>query len=260
MRTGLNAKLLNARPENVERESEIIAQAGRRGAITVATNMAGRGTDILLGGSAKGLSKVLTKYMMLYKLGSYKLAGNEAEENRLRNLGDSNIEENASDQAIVENDPDVIALPSLLSIATSLDLWLPAVPSTHIEIDVKRAVISCIDKIGEKAGKVEVEDIISQAADGISSSATDYEVKLLRSALNKLSKEFDEVIKAERDVVKKLGGLYVIGTSRHESRRIDNQLRGRSGRQGDPGSSRFFLSLEDDLFRIFGADKMAGKF
>ena len=74
-----------------------------------------------------------------------------------------------------------------------------------------------------------------------------------------MTKEFDEIIKKEREYVKKLGGLYVVGTSRHESRRIDNQLRGRSGRQGDPGGTRFFLSLEDDIFKIFGADKMAGR-
>ena len=78
----------------------------------------------------------------------------------------------------------------------------------------------------------------------------DIAVKLLRQGLNKITKEFEDMIEMEREKVKRLGGLYVIGTSRHESRRIDNQLRGRAGRQGDPGGTRFFLSLEDDIFKV----------
>jgi preprotein translocase subunit SecA len=83
-------------------------------------------------------------------------------------------------------------------------------------------------------------------------------LQLLRNALTAATSEFDAVVKREKEFVKRLGGLYVVGTARHESRRIDNQLRGRAGRQGDPGGTRFFLSLEDDIFKIFGADKMSG--
>ena len=112
----------------------------------------------------------------------------------------------------------------------------------------------------EMAGnmKLDVEDLISRAAEnraGIDTK-TDFAIKLMRQAIKGCAEEYDETIKLERAQVKRLGGLYVIGTSRHESRRIDNQLRGRSGRQGDPGGTRFFLSLEDDIFKIFGGDKM----
>ncbi len=143
---GIPHNVLNAKHH--EREAEIIAQAGRAGAVTISTNMAGRGTDILLGGNPKFLAKTM-------------MSGEET-------------------------DPEVL------------------------------------QKAYEKA----------------------YE-----KALGIVQKEKEKVIQA--------GGLHVLGTERHESRRIDNQLRGRSGRQGDPGSSRFYLSLEDDLLRIFGSDRIS---
>merc|ERR1711871_268192 len=122
------------------------------------------------------------------------------------------------------------------------------------ELNLKRAVISCLDTIGTEANRLEVEDIVAQATDN--APVDDIAVKLLRKGLSKVTSELEEMIKPEREKVRRLGGLYVIGTSRHESRRIDNQLRGRSGRQGDPGGTRFFLSLEDDIFKVFGGDKM----
>ncbi|HZF39264.1 MAG TPA: preprotein translocase subunit SecA, partial [Blastocatellia bacterium] len=142
--------VLNAKPENAGREAEIVAQAGRKGAVTIATNMAGRGTDILLGGNAEFLGREFLKKQ--------------------------------------EINPDE-ATPEQIEAA--------------------------IEKVKPQ-------------------------------------------IEAEHEEVVGLGGLHILGTERHESRRIDNQLRGRSGRQGDPGSSRFFLSLEDDLMRIFGSDKLDG--
>ena len=145
---GIKHNVLNAKHH--EKEAYIIAQAGRVGAVTIATNMAGRGTDILLGGNAEYLAKE--------------------------------------------------------------------------ELDKK----------------------------GITKENPDYE-NLKNEALNKAK----EITQKEHDEVVKLGGLHVIGTERHESRRIDNQLRGRAARQGDPGSTRFFLSLEDDLMRIFGGEKIA---
>ena len=141
--------VLNAKHH--EKEAEIIAQAGRKGSVTIATNMAGRGTDILLGGNPEGLAKLEAKKR---DLEFYDLDGKET--------------------------PEFSALVEELAIQTE----------------------------------------------------------------------------AEKQEVISLGGLHILGTERHESRRIDNQLRGRAGRQGDPGSSRFFLSLEDDLMRIFGGDKM----
>ncbi|CAH2030712.1 preprotein translocase subunit SecA [Trichlorobacter ammonificans] len=140
---GVPHYVLNAKQH--EREAEIVAQAGRKGAITIATNMAGRGTDILLGGNPEGLLK------------QWRLENPDADE------------------------------------------------------------AACAAKLAE----------------------------------------FKERCKGEHDAVVALGGLHIIGTERHESRRIDNQLRGRSGRQGDPGSSRFYLSLEDDLLRIFGSERVS---
>jgi preprotein translocase subunit SecA len=297
---GVDARLLNAKPENIERESEIVAQAGRLGAVTVATNMAGRGTDILLGGSAKGTASVLAKHLLLVKLGlteapqpgiaavsSAKAAtpavsatgeisalddGAEAEEGSFAAAVKDGperppqAEEEESEGAteaseeeeedIIETDPDVLSLPDINDLAKHLDFWLPKKLKKKTDIALKRAVISCVDLLGESAGRLDVEDVVAQASD--SAPVTEQAIKLLRAALQMVTKEFDTVVKAERQRVQQLGGLYVIGTSRHESRRIDNQLRGRAGRQGDPGGTRFFLSLEDDMFKIFGADKMAG--
>lgn len=154
--------ILNAK--NHKREAEIIAQAGKKGAVTIATNMAGRGTDILLGGNPE--------FMAIQDL---------------RNEGISD---------------------ELISVATSY-----------------------------------VQNI------------TD-EQKAVREKYREYLKEHEEVTDAEKKEVVALGGLHIIGTERHESRRIDNQLRGRSGRQGDPGSSLFFISLEDDLAKRFGGERL----
>ncbi len=156
--------ILNAK--NHKREAEIIAQAGKKGAVTIATNMAGRGTDILLGGNPEYLAK-----------------------QDLRNEGVSE---------------------ELIDIATSY-----------------------------------VQDVSD-------------EVKEIRERYQEYLKEHSAVTDKEKEEVIALGGLHIIGTERHESRRIDNQLRGRSGRQGDPGSSLFFISLEDDLARRFGGERLQG--
>ncbi len=156
--------ILNAK--NHKREAEIIAQAGKKGAVTIATNMAGRGTDILLGGNPEYLAK-----------------------QDLRNEGVSE---------------------ELIDIATSY-----------------------------------VQDVSD-------------EVKEIRERYQEYHKEHSAVTDKEKEEVIALGGLHIIGTERHESRRIDNQLRGRSGRQGDPGSSLFFISLEDDLARRFGGERLQG--
>ena len=162
LRNRIRHNILNAK--NHQREAEIIAQAGKKGAVTIATNMAGRGTDILLGGNPEYLAK-----------------------QDLRNKG------------IAEEDIDM---------ASSF-----------------------------------VQDVSD-------------EIKALREEYNKLLEEHKKVTDAEKEEVIKAGGLYILGTERHESRRIDNQLRGRAGRQGDPGKSQFFISLEDDLARRFGGERM----
>ena len=324
--------LLNARPENAEREGEVVAQAGRLAAVTVATNMAGRGTDILLGGSAKGLSRALAKQMLLVRLGVMQVptaaaaatvemteevttAGELAADNdnvssppdsvnnppaHVHEQEDENVENQDDDEVEkeeVETDPDVLALPSLAALAAHMGLSLPRAPSGNnkrVELDLQRAVVSCSDdllqqtesgservanmaKLSEADWRLVAEDVISQASDssspittartdtpdvdnvGVVGAVSTPSLRLLRTALRRLEAHFEVVLAPEREAVRRLGGLYVVGTVRHLSRRIDNQLRGRSGRQGDLGASRFFLSLEDDMFRVFGADKMAGE-
>ena len=161
-RHGIKHQVLNAKYH--EKEAEIVAQAGQYGAVTIATNMAGRGTDIMLGGNAEYLAK-----------------------NQMRKEG------------YYEN---------LIVEATGF-------------------------------GDTVDEEIIEA-----------------RQRFTELSKKFKEELRPEAEKVKEAGGLFIVGTERHESRRIDNQLRGRSGRQGDPGCSRFYLSLEDDLMRLFGGDRI----
>ncbi|MBR5448036.1 MAG: SEC-C domain-containing protein, partial [Clostridia bacterium] len=163
-RVGIPHTVLNAKYH--DKEADIVAQAGRLGAVTISTNMAGRGTDILLGGNAEYLAK-----------------------SQMRKEG---YEE------------------SVIALATGY------------------------------------------------SESVDEETRAARAHYRELYHSFSEKIKPEAEKVCEAGGLFVIGTERHESRRIDNQLRGRSGRQGDPGESRFFLSFEDDLMRLFGTDRIIG--
>nr|YP_001293505.1 preprotein translocase subunit SecA [Rhodomonas salina]A6MVS6.1 RecName: Full=Protein translocase subunit SecA [Rhodomonas salina]ABO70845.1 preprotein translocase subunit A [Rhodomonas salina] len=196
---GVPHNLLNAKPENIKREAEIIAQAGRKGAVTIATNMAGRGTDILLGGNSNYMAK-----------------------NALNIL----LKEVPSKSSFTKNDPQLQSLHSFL---------LNKIESYEIDDDELETKISIACEKGF------TEDALTIT---------------LRAAYQILIEKYSSLIKKEQGEVIALGGLHVIGTERHESRRVDNQLRGRAGRQGDPGSSRFFLSLEDNLLRIFGGDKI----
>ena len=166
-RRGVKHEVLNAKYH--DKEAEIIAQAGRLGAVTIATNMAGRGTDIVLGGNPTFLTKKEMK-----KLGY--------------------------DESVIN------------------------------KVD---ASLEGIDREGNE------------------------ELFAAREKYEELYKKYKEETKAEQEEVMKAGGLAIIGTERHESRRIDNQLRGRAGRQGDPGSSRFYISLEDDLMRLFGSERIS---
>ena len=163
-RNGIPHTVLNAKYH--EREAEIVAQAGRLGAVTISTNMAGRGTDIMLGGNPEYMAK-----------------------NEMR--------------------------------------------------------------------KREIPEELIAVANG-TAVTTDEEVLAARAMFAELYDKFKKEIEPEANQVREAGGLFILGTERHESRRIDNQLRGRSGRQGDPGESRFFLSLEDDLMRLFGSDRLIG--
>jgi preprotein translocase subunit SecA len=177
---GIPHQVLNAKQH--ERESRIVAQAGRKGAVTVATNMAGRGTDILLGGNPESLTR----------------------EHFLKNK---------------------LAMPYAAA---------PAVIGAESS-DGNAAAASVPMVLFQHEGKI---------------------FQVPQEHWKPVYDQFAEQCKAEHDEVVALGGLHILGTERHEARRIDNQLRGRAGRQGDPGSSRFFLSLEDDLMRIFGGERV----
>ena len=209
----LSYQLLNAKPENVRRESEIVAQAGKRGAITIATNMAGRGTDIILGGNStfnvqKELYDVLTfarNYMITNK----------------RNLFQSPLK----NQFKSYSQNFLSVLFSLLNDPLFLELS---------DIGILRAL---------------------RESDKNSISNLSYECSL-KFLIDDLKQYYDKNQKQENQIVKNLGGLYIVGTERNDSRRVDNQLRGRCGRQGDPGTSQFFLSLDDNLLRLFGGSKI----
>jgi preprotein translocase subunit SecA len=209
----LSYQILNAKPENVRRESEIVAQAGKKSAITIATNMAGRGTDIILGGNInfqiqKELYDILTlsrNYILSKKINIFQSA--------LKNQSHCNSQKFLS------------VLFSLLTDKNFLKLS---------DIDILR---------------------ILRENDNISIPDTSYQcsIKFLIDQLVIYYKKHQE---QENKLVKNLGGLYIVGTERNDSRRVDNQLRGRCGRQGDPGISRFFLSLDDNLLRLFGGPKI----
>ena len=209
----LSYQILNAKPENVRRESEIVAQAGKRGSITIATNMAGRGTDIILGGNINfKIQKELYDILTLSK--NYKLS-------KKTNILESSFLNNfkGSSQKFLS------VLLSLLNNQKFLTLS---------DLDILR---------------------ILRENDRISIPVTSYQCSI-RFLINELifyNKKYQE---QENKIVKNLGGLYIIGTERNDSRRVDNQLRGRCGRQGDPGTSRFFLSLDDNLLRLFGGSKI----
>ena len=235
--------LLNARPENVERESEIIAQAGRKSTITIATNMAGRGTDIILGGNSDYMARLkLREYLMP------KIVMPEDEES-----------------FAVQSVPGVggRARPQGFAPGKKVKTWkaspqiFPTQLSKETEQMLKGAVSFAVQKYGEQSlPELEAEDKIAVATEN--APTDDPVIQKLREVYKAVRKTYDAFTSSEHDEVVQLGGLHVMGTERHESRRIDNQLRGRAGRQGDPGSTKFFLSLEDNLLRIFGGDRVAG--
>ena len=209
----LSYQVLNARPENVRRESEIVAQAGKRGAITIATNMAGRGTDIILGGNISfKVQKELYEILTLLK--RYILANKT-------NIFQTPVK----GQLLSKSQKFLSGLISLLSDKEFLELS---------DIDVLRIL-----RENEK---------ISVPINSYQSS--------IRFLISELTLYYKKEQSQNNKIVKNLGGLYIIGTERNDSRRVDNQLRGRCGRQGDPGVSRFFLSLDDNLLRLFGGPKI----
>ncbi|MDJ0571204.1 MAG: preprotein translocase subunit SecA [Pleurocapsa sp. MO_192.B19] len=242
-RKGIEHNLLNAKPENVERESEIVAQAGRKTAVTIATNMAGRGTDIILGGNAD--------YMARLKVREYLMP-------RIVIPEDDDLMANVPGIDMSKNSPKGFA-PN--SNGKKVKTWkaspqiFPTELSAEAENMLKETVKFAVQQYGEQSlPELEAEEKIAVAAEN--APVDDPVLQKLREAYKIIRQEYDQFTDAEHDEVIANGGLHVIGTERHESRRVDNQLRGRAGRQGDPGSTRFFLSLQDNLLRIFGGDRV----
>jgi preprotein translocase subunit SecA len=198
-RAGIPHQVLNAKQH--EREAIIISQAGRKGTVTVSTNMAGRGTDILLGGNPEAMTR---DYCLKNKL----------------------------------------ALP--YAPASSV---IGALPGAETPEQADAAIAA-----GSNGAEAPSNGGSSPAMVLFQIEGRIFQVPL--EQWKPIYDQFAEQCKAEHDQVVALGGLHILGTERHEARRIDNQLRGRAGRQGDPGSSRFFLSLEDDLLRIFGGERV----
>ncbi|XP_072974820.1 protein translocase subunit SECA1, chloroplastic isoform X1 [Typha angustifolia] len=225
---GIPHEVLNAKPENVEREAEIVAQSGRLGSVTIATNMAGRGTDIILGGNAEFMGRLKLREMLMPRVVK------------------------PTEGAFVS----VKKLPPRKTWKVNESLF-PCNLSTDTISFAKDAVELAAKTWGQRSlTELEAEERLSYTCE--KGPTRDEVISKLRDAFTKIIEEYKIYTEEEKKQVVLAGGLHVVGTERHESRRIDNQLRGRSGRQGDPGSSRFFLSLEDNIFRIFGGDRIQG--
>ena len=214
---GIKAELLNASPENAAREGEIIAQAGRAGIVTVATNMAGRGTDILLGGCPSTMSRIKVRSVLI-------------------------------DEGVISKEEAATLPPN------PAEDYFPCPINEDVLFALKDAAIAIKKAKGDDLTALDIDDILTIATDTTESEEDPEYIIKLRDAAEAVKDLYKAILDEEKEVVIKNGGLYVMGTNRHESSRIDNQLRGRAGRQGDPGTSRFFLSFQDDMFVIFGGD------
>jgi len=241
---GIPHNLLNAKPENVEREAEIVAQAGRAGAVTIATNMAGRGTDIILGGNTDYMARLKLREVLLPLL----VRPEEGHRPPIPLPREASRAGFAPGAALPASPP---------SEARAIGALFPCALTPATEQSLVELARELVKAWGDRALSVlQLEDRIAQAAE--KAPTDDPQIQALRSLIARVRAEYDVVVKEEEERVRQAGGLHVIGTERHESRRVDNQLRGRAGRQGDPGSTRFFLSLEDNLLRIFGGERVAG--
>jgi preprotein translocase subunit SecA len=259
-REGVKHVVLNAKYH--EREAEIVAQAGRYGAVTIATNMAGRGTDIILGGVGDNRGRAILREKGL----DHETAPEEertaayaqAAEEMAHDFKKAMAERKATDEvrklqakrflgllaSFAPDHPSVLAAEELSKTVPVLSGYLALVKGLNRSGKEKIArnfypqIETQVDFLGTHP--------LRASLDGLE---TDPKALL---AVEKLLQD------NERERVVSLGGVHILATERHEARRIDNQLRGRAGRQGDPGSSRFYLSLEDDLMRIFGSDRISG--
>ena len=241
--------LLNAKPENVEREAEIVAQAGRSGAVTIATNMAGRGTDIILGGNSDYMARLKLREVLLPRL----VRPEEGHRPPVPLQRNTDAADGFGAKAAPASGPHGSAPSEAKAIGSLYPCQLTDATDQAL-VELARDLVKAW---GDRAlSVIELEDRIATAAE--KAPTDDAQIAALRVAIAMVKAEYDEVVEKEEGRVRESGGLHVIGTERHESRRVDNQLRGRAGRQGDPGSTRFFLSLGDNLLRIFGGERVAG--
>ena len=237
--------LLNAKPENVEREAEIVAQAGRSGAVTIATNMAGRGTDIILGGNSDYMARLKLKETLMPLL--------VKPDNEHKPPIPKQRSSKSKGGFSKSSETNKISINNQLNIVNGL---FPCKLGEDVENKLSALTKQLIDSWGDRQlSVIELDDRIATAAE--KAPTDDDLISSLREVLSLVKNEYEKVLIQEEENVRKAGGLHVIGTERHESRRVDNQLRGRAGRQGDLGSTRFFLSLEDNLLRIFGGERVA---
>ena len=237
--------LLNAKPENVEREAEIVAQAGRSGAVTIATNMAGRGTDIILGGNSDYMARLKLKETLMPLLVRPDNEHKPPITNQRNLKTGGGFSSKKSDAKNIKN-----------SEIGSIKSLFPCKLGENTESELSDLSKKLVDAWGDRTlSVIELEDRIATAAE--KAPTNDLLIQSLRESLASVKEEYEKVLIQEEENVRLAGGLHVIGTERHESRRVDNQLRGRAGRQGDLGSTRFFLSLEDNLLRIFGGERVA---
>ncbi len=237
--------LLNAKPENVEREAEIVAQAGRSGAVTIATNMAGRGTDIILGGNSDYMARLKLKETLMPLL----VKPDNEHKPPIPKQRSSKSKGGFSKSSQKNKD-------TINSQLNSVNSLFPCKLGEDTEHQLSVLSKQLVEAWGERQlSIIDLDDRIATAAE--KAPTDDNLISSLRNVLSLVKSEYQQVLIQEEENVRKAGGLHVIGTERHESRRVDNQLRGRAGRQGDLGSTRFFLSLEDNLLRIFGGDRVA---
>ena len=241
--------LLNAKPENVEREAEIVAQAGRSGAVTIATNMAGRGTDIILGGNSDYMARLKLREVLLPRL----VRPEEGHRPPVPLQRNTDAADGFGAKAAPASGPHGSAPSEAKAIGSLYPCQLTDATDQALVELARDLVKAWGDRV---LSVIELEDRIATAAE--KAPTDDAQIAALRVAIAMVKAEYDEVVEKEEGRVRESGGLHVIGTERHESRRVDNQLRGRAGRQGDPGSTRFFLSLGDNLLRIFGGERVAG--
>ncbi|CAM6008715.1 unnamed protein product, partial [Sphagnum balticum] len=227
--------ILNARPKYAAREAEIVAQAGRKNAITLATNMAGRGTDIILGGNPEMLAKELVENSLLRFITS-EAPNIDTDGVPLSQLALSKIKQSPATQARLAR----------ACVAAKYTCGPNGAKLNYREAKERLAVALELAK-SEKESELQ-KMAIGQGAEIITLGPT------IALAYLSMLQDCQIHCRNEGAEVKCLGGLHVIGTALHESRRIDNQLRGRAGRQGDPGSTRFMISLQDEMFRKFNTE------